>query len=57
MSADWIMLHCPYCGERFEAAVEAGPDEDQVIDCAVCCRPIHLHARDGGYATQRDDDA
>lgn len=43
MSADWIMVHCPYCGERFEAAVEAELDEDQVIDCAVCCRPIHLH--------------
>jgi hypothetical protein len=57
VSTDWIVLHCPYCGERFEAAVEAGPDEDQVIDCAVCCRPIHLHARDDGYAAQRDDDA
>ena len=57
MSADWIVLHCPYCGERFETPAEADHGEAQVIDCAVCCRPIHLHARDGGYATQRDDDA
>ena len=56
MSADWIVLHCPYCGERFEAPVEADYDAAQVIDCTVCCRPIHLLARDGGYAAQRDDD-
>ena len=56
MSAEWIVLHCPYCGECFEAPVEADDDTVQVLDCAVCCRPIHLRARDGGYATQRDDD-
>lgn len=38
---DSILLHCPYCGERFEALADAsGGDSQYVEDCPVCCRPI-----------------
>ncbi len=34
---------CPYCGETFEAVIDASV-EDQVYieDCEVCCRPIEF---------------
>lgn len=57
MNASWISLQCPYCGEIFEAPIEAEAGESQVIDCAVCCRPIHLRARGhDDYQPQREDD-
>lgn len=56
MSDLWRELHCPYCGETFEAPVEADGGESQVIDCAVCCRPIHLRVCDGVANTRRDDE-
>jgi len=36
-------VHCPYCGETFETAVDlsAGPFS-YVEDCQVCCQPIEL---------------
>jgi len=41
--ADWIELHCPYCGERIDVAVDASAGDQQYIeDCQVCCRPIVL---------------
>lgn len=57
MSVRWLTLHCPYCGEVFEVPVETGDGEAQVVDCAVCCRPIHLRLRDGRAEASRDDDA
>ena len=57
MNAAWQTLCCPYCGERFEAPVEYDDADQQVIDCAVCCRPIRLRMRDGRIETWRDDDA
>lgn len=43
---DSLSVHCPYCGERFEALVDAsGGDAQYVEDCPVCCRPIELHLR------------
>ncbi len=63
MSA-WLQLHCPYCGERIEVAVDASAgDQDYVEDCQVCCRPIALHVHvddaDGTLRVEprRDDDA
>lgn len=59
---DTIRLTCPFCGERFEAVVDASAgDADYVEDCPVCCRPITMHLRtdgDGdiaGLDTERDD--
>jgi hypothetical protein len=41
-------IRCPFCGERFEALVDASAgDADYVEDCPVCCRPIELHLRTG----------
>lgn len=58
----WLRVHCPYCGECFETAVDAsGRDADYVEDCAVCCRPIALSIaidENGEVAcrTRRDDE-
>jgi len=38
---DTMHLQCPWCGERFEAVVDASAgDAEYVEDCPVCCRPI-----------------
>ena len=43
---DTIRVTCPFCGERFEALVDASSGETQYIeDCPVCCRPIAIHLR------------
>jgi hypothetical protein len=43
-----VRIRCPFCGERFEALVDAsGGAADYVEDCPVCCRPIELHLRTG----------
>jgi hypothetical protein len=45
---DSVNLRCPFCGERFEALVDAsGGSADYIEDCPVCCRPIELHLRTG----------
>ena len=45
---DSIHIRCPFCGERFEALVDAsGGDADYVEDCPVCCRPIEMHLQVG----------
>ncbi len=32
---------CPYCGERFDAALDCSAgDQEYIEDCQVCCRPI-----------------
>lgn len=40
-------LRCPHCGEPLETFPDPGGGADQqyVEDCAVCCRPLRLHAR------------
>jgi len=46
---DSIHITCPFCGELFEAVVDASAgDADYVEDCPVCCRPITLHLSTGG---------
>lgn len=34
-------FHCPYCGETNEVLVDfsAGPSQEFVVDCEVCCSP------------------
>lgn len=59
---DLLPIRCPFCGERFEALVDAsGGDAEYIEDCPVCCKPISLHLRtdgDGGIDgldTDRDE--
>jgi hypothetical protein len=54
---------CPYCGELIALWIDesAGRSQHYVEDCAVCCRPIEVHAstdEDGEpyLSLQRDDD-
>jgi hypothetical protein len=36
-------IHCPYCGESIDIAVDDSVDHQQYVeDCQVCCRPINL---------------
>ena len=57
---DPVRITCPYCGERFEAIVDASMgDADYVEDCPVCCRPIEMHLRggDGDFILDADRDS
>lgn len=40
---DFVPVHCPYCGEPIELAIDAsaGP-AGYVEDCPVCCRPMQV---------------
>ena len=41
-----VTLHCPYCGESFDTHVDLSAGSQRYVeDCAVCCRPIEVHAR------------
>jgi hypothetical protein len=45
---DSIRIRCPFCGEAFEAFVDASAgDAAYVEDCPVCCRPIEMTLRVG----------
>ena len=34
-------LNCPYCAARIEMLIdESSPDQQDIEDCEVCCRPI-----------------
>ncbi len=47
LDAAWV--RCPYCGERFEAVVDASSGAAEYIeDCPVCCRPISFRMQDDG---------
>ncbi|WDS35551.1 CPXCG motif-containing cysteine-rich protein [Pseudoxanthomonas sp.] len=36
-------IHCPYCGEPLDIAVDVSAGDQQYIeDCQVCCRPISM---------------
>ena len=55
-------IRCPWCGERFEALVDASAGGGEYVeDCAVCCRPIVFRLEadgDGdasGLAVDRED--
>jgi hypothetical protein len=37
----WV--ECPYCGESFEAAVDASAGSTRYVeDCQICCQPIEF---------------
>jgi Cysteine-rich CPXCG len=43
-----IVIHCPYCGESFETAVDLSAGSQRYVeDCAICCRPIEIVLRVG----------
>jgi hypothetical protein len=43
---EFVVIHCPYCGEGFETSVDlSAGSQAYVEDCAVCCRPIELRVR------------
>lgn len=56
-------VDCPYCGERFETALDiSGGSQDYIEDCPVCCRPVEFHLEIGlnqepaSLTVRRDDD-
>lgn len=55
-------IGCPYCGETITVNVDCSVgSHDFIEDCAVCCRPIELHAEiDAGQLlglnARRDDE-
>ena len=61
-SAEFVVVHCPYCGEPFETSADAsgGPCK-YVEDCQICCQPIEMELRvddDGRFqelVTRRGD--
>ena len=48
-------VHCLYCGEEVEIAVDPGGGsvQEYIEDCAVCCRPwrVYLHYDSQGRAS------
>ncbi len=41
--AEFVDVDCPYCGERFETAIDLSAGGFAYIeDCQVCCQPIEL---------------
>jgi hypothetical protein len=38
------VVHCPYCGEPVEIALDpgSGAHQEYIEDCAVCCRPWNV---------------
>ncbi len=40
---DFRTVHCPYCGQALDMAVDVSAgDQDYIEDCQVCCRPISI---------------
>jgi hypothetical protein len=38
-------IHCPYCGQAFELAIDTSLDFQRFnTDCEVCCRPMEIVA-------------
>ena len=43
---EFMIVHCPYCGEAFEASIDASAGScSYVEDCQICCQPIELALR------------
>jgi hypothetical protein len=61
-SAEFVAVHCPYCGEAFETSADASEGSCKYVeDCQVCCQPIEMELRiddDGKFlelVTRRGD--
>jgi hypothetical protein len=43
---EFVVVHCPYCGEPFETSADASAGMcSYVEDCQVCCQPIEMELR------------
>jgi hypothetical protein len=44
-------VHCPYCGELVEIAIDpgGGAAQEYVEDCQVCCRPWRVRVDYGAH--------
>jgi hypothetical protein len=46
VSPEFVVVHCPYCGEPFETSADASAGMcSYVEDCQVCCQPIEMELR------------
>ena len=49
-------IHCPYCGESIDIAIDDSVEQQQYVeDCHVYCRPINIAVsvdEDGAIAVQ-----
>ena len=58
--AEFVVVHCPYCGEAFETRADASAGScSYVEDCQVCCQPIEMTLRvdDDGRCSSWSRDA
>jgi hypothetical protein len=62
IGAEFVMVHCPYCGEAFETRADPSSGScSYVEDCHVCCQPIEMALRVGddgaieAFTAQRGD--
>ena len=40
---EFVVVGCPYCGERFETSADASAGPCRYVeDCQVCCQPIDM---------------
>ena len=40
---DSASVYCPFCGQRFELAVDTNVSSQTItVDCEICCRPMEL---------------
>ena len=48
-ASDGALVHCPWCGEVNEIALDSGGgvEQDYVEDCQVCCRPWRVRVHYG----------
>jgi hypothetical protein len=45
-TAEFVVVHCPYCGEAFETSADASAGSSEYVeDCQVCCQPIEMSLR------------
>ena len=43
---EFVVVHCPYCGEAFETSADASAGMcSYVEDCQICCQPIEMELR------------
>jgi hypothetical protein len=44
--AEFVVVHCPYCGEAFETSADVSEGSSEYVeDCQVCCQPIEMALR------------